>query len=78
MVTTMPWMAFVFIPNCDKIVPGMLMAAARLNLPSIFVSGTNAYRKAERANFDLNSVFEAVGAHAAGNYQRQRTLRCGK
>lgn len=59
--------ALVFIPNCDKIVPGMLMAAARLNLPSIFVSGgpmlTGNYQGKE---LDLNSVFEAVGAVSAG------------
>lgn len=59
--------ALVFIPNCDKIVPGMLMAAARLNLPSIFISGgpmlagTVNGRKAS-----LSQVFEGVGAAAAG------------
>ena len=51
--------ALVFIPNCDKIVPGMLMAAARLNLPSIFVSGGPMLSKIKK---DLNSVFEGVGA----------------
>ncbi|HIZ77520.1 MAG TPA: dihydroxy-acid dehydratase [Firmicutes bacterium] len=57
----------VFIPNCDKIVPGMLMAAARLNLPSIFVSGGPMLTgKLKGQTLDLNSVFEAVGAHAAG------------
>ena len=55
--------ALVFIPNCDKIVPGMLMAAARLNLPSIFVSGGPMLSNDGR---DLNSVFEAVGAYMAG------------
>ncbi|HOO22413.1 MAG TPA: dihydroxy-acid dehydratase [Clostridia bacterium] len=58
----------VFIPSCDKIVPGMLMAAVRLNLPSIFVCGgamlsilgdNNTY-------LDFNSVYEAVGACKAG------------
>ena len=57
----------VFVPNCDKIVPGMLMAAGRLNLPSIFVSGgpmlAGSFR-GERA--DLNSVFEGVGAVSVG------------
>lgn len=48
----------VFIPNCDKIVPAMLMAAARLNIPSIFVSGGPML---SLNNMDLNSVFEAVG-----------------
>lgn len=56
--------ALVFIPNCDKIVPGMLMAAARLNLPSVFVSGGPMLSNGGR---DLNSVFEAVGAYMAGN-----------
>jgi len=55
----------VFIPNCDKIVPGMLMAAARLNIPSIFVSGGPMHSKCtkEHGALDLNSVFEAVGAY---------------
>ncbi len=50
--------ALVFIPNCDKVVPGMLMACARLNIPSIFVSGGPMLSDGS----DLNSVFEAVGA----------------
>lgn len=58
--------ALVFIPNCDKVVPGMLMAAARLNLPSIFVSGgpmlAGRWETKEGVKkVDLNSVFEAVG-----------------
>ncbi|WP_102413088.1 dihydroxy-acid dehydratase [Beduinella massiliensis] len=57
----------VFIPNCDKIVPGMLMAAARLNLPAIFVSGGPMMAGSLRGKtLDLNSVFEAVGAYKAG------------
>lgn len=52
--------ALVFIPNCDKIVPGMLMAAARMNLPSLFVSG-GPMLSLDR--LDLNSVFEAVGSY---------------
>jgi len=55
--------ALVFIPNCDKIVPAMLMAAARLDLPSIFVSGGPMLSV---DGTDLNSVFEAVGALKAG------------
>lgn len=58
----------VFIPNCDKIVPGMLMAACRVNIPSIFVSGGPMLSTCEfngRA-MDLNSVFEAVGAYKNG------------
>lgn len=57
----------VFIPNCDKIVPGMLMAAARINVPSVVVSGgpmLSINRKGKQ--LDLNSVFEAVGACKAG------------
>jgi len=53
----------VFIPNCDKIVPGMLMAAARLNLPSIFISGGPML---SIDGTDLISVFEAVGKHKIG------------
>ena len=55
--------ALVFIPNCDKVVPGMLMAAARCNLPSVFVSGGPMLSLDSR---DLNTVFEAVGAVNAG------------
>jgi dihydroxy-acid dehydratase len=57
----------VFIPNCDKIVPGMLMAAARINAPSVVISGgpmLSVMRKGKQ--LDLNSVFEAVGACKAG------------
>jgi len=59
----------VFIPNCDKIVPGMLMAAARLNIPSIFVSGGPMLSLCDEKNnpMDLNSVFEAVGAYKNGS-----------
>ncbi|MCL2882315.1 MAG: dihydroxy-acid dehydratase [Coriobacteriia bacterium] len=55
--------ALVFIPNCDKIVPGMLMAAARLNIPAVFVSGGPSLSV---HGLDLNSTFEAVGAEAVG------------
>ncbi|NTV90123.1 MAG: dihydroxy-acid dehydratase [Clostridiales bacterium] len=57
----------VFIPNCDKIVPGMLMAAARINVPSVVISGgpmLSLNRKGKQ--LDLNSLFEAVGAYKAG------------
>ncbi|MCX7748659.1 MAG: dihydroxy-acid dehydratase [Clostridia bacterium] len=57
----------VFIPNCDKIVPGMLMAAARINVPSIFISGGPMLSLKRNGRYlDLNSVFEAVGAFKAG------------
>jgi dihydroxy-acid dehydratase len=55
--------ALDFIPNCDKIVPGMLIAAARLNLPCVFVSGGPML---SIDGSDLNTVFEAVGAYHAG------------
>jgi len=60
--------ALVFIPNCDKIVPGMLMAAARVNLPSIFISGGPMLSLTSKKGkaMDLNTVFEAVGALNAG------------
>jgi dihydroxy-acid dehydratase len=57
----------VFIPNCDKIVPGMLMAAARVNVPSVVISGGPMLSvKRKGRQLDLNSVFEAVGACKAG------------
>ena len=58
----------VCIPNCDKIVPGMLMAAMRLDIPTIFVSGgpMPAGRTADGRTVDLISVFEGVGAFKAG------------
>ena len=60
--------ALVFIPNCDKIIPGMLMAAVRLNIPAIFVSGGPmlAGRMAGDKCVDLSNVFEAVGKVAKG------------
>jgi dihydroxy-acid dehydratase len=67
----------VCIPNCDKIIPGMMMAAARVNIPAVFVSG--GPMKAGRdpktgAVIDLSSVFEGVGAHSAGNLSTERLL----
>ncbi|HEX2946329.1 MAG TPA: dihydroxy-acid dehydratase [Clostridia bacterium] len=57
----------VFIPNCDKIVPGMLMAAARLNVPAVVISGGPMLSlKHKGKQLDLNSMFEAVGACKAG------------
>ena len=62
----------VMVPNCDKNVPGLLMAAARLNIPTVFVSGgpmlaghINGKKKS------LSSMFEAVGAYAAGNMSEE-------
>ncbi len=64
----------VCIPNCDKIVPGMIMAALRVNIPSIFVSGgpMAAGRTPEGETVDLISVFEGVGAYKAGKIDLQR------
>ncbi len=59
--------ALVMVPNCDKNVPGLLMAAARLNLPTVFVSGgpmLAGHVKGQKRS--LSSMFEAVGAYAAG------------
>jgi dihydroxy-acid dehydratase len=59
--------AVIFIPNCDKIVPGMLMAAARLNLPSVFVSGGPMLAGRLKGHpLTLTTMFEAVGAVGAG------------
>lgn len=60
--------ALVMVPNCDKNVPGLLMAAARINVPTVFVSGgpmLAGHVKGQKRS--LSSMFEAVGAHAAGN-----------
>ena len=65
----------VFIPNCDKIVPGMLMAARRLNLPAMVVSGgpmLPGKMPGDARDYDLNAVFEAVGAYKAGKIDDQR------
>ena len=58
----------VCMPNCDKIVPGMLMAAVRLNIPAIFISGgpMAAGRTPDGRDIDLISVFEGVGAYQTG------------
>jgi dihydroxy-acid dehydratase len=64
----------VCIPNCDKIVPGMIMAALRTNIPAIFVSGgaMKAGRMPDGQAADLISVFEGVGAFKAGKIDEQR------
>ncbi len=66
--------AMVCIPNCDKIVPGMLLAAMRVNIPTIFVSGgpMAAGRTPEGEAIDLISVFEGVGAFSAGKIDEKR------
>ena len=61
--------ALVMVPNCDKNVPGLLMAAARLNVPTIFVSGgpmLTGHVKGKKTS--LSSMFEAVGSYTAGKF----------
>ncbi len=73
--------ALVFIPNCDKIVPGMLMAAVRLNVPAIFISGgpmlAGGYlgSNGKMKKVDLSSVFEAVGKVAKGGMSQEELER---
>ena len=78
--------ALVMIPNCDKNVPGLLMAAARVNVPTIFVSGGPMLSgRLEGKRTCLSSMFEAVGAYHAGkmteeeveNYELQACPTCG-
>jgi len=65
--------AMVMIPNCDKIVPGMLMAAARVNIPTIFVSGGPMLAgDLAGQHLSLSNVFEAVGACAVGKISRKK------
>ena len=66
--------AMICIPNCDKIVPGMLMGAARVNIPTIFVSGGPMQAGVDRSGrkVDLISVFEGVGARLAGTIDDAR------
>lgn len=73
MITAHSFDGMVCIPNCDKIVPGMLMAAMRLDLPTIFVSGgpMAAGRTPDGKVVDLISVFEGVGAYQAGKINAQ-------
>lgn len=64
--------ALVMVPNCDKNVPGLLMAAARLNIPTVFVSGGPMLAGHVQGNkTSLSSMFEAVGAHAAGKMSEE-------
>lgn len=71
------WFDGVFyIPNCDKITPGMLMAAVRTNVPSIFVSGgpMEAGTSSTGKQLSLTSVFEGVGAHKSGQMSAEELL----
>ena len=78
--------ALVMVPNCDKNVPGLLMAAARINVPTVFVSGgpmLAGHVKGKKTS--LSSMFEAVGAYAAGKmteedvkeYEHKTCPTCG-
>lgn len=72
--------ALVFIPNCDKVVPGMLMAAVKLNIPSIFVSGGPMLagrwiEGTQNKPVDLNTVFMAVGKTISGEMSEEELGR---
>lgn len=65
----------VMVPNCDKNVPGLLMAAARVNIPTVFVSGGPMLAgKVEGKKTSLSSMFEAVGAYNAGKIDDEKLL----
>ncbi len=67
----------VMIPNCDKNVPGLLMAAARLNIPTIFVSGGPMLAgRVDGKKTSLSSMFEAVGAYTAGKIDEKQLRVC--
>lgn len=67
--------AMVMVPNCDKNVPGLLMAAARVNIPTVFVSGGPMLAgRVKGCKTSLSSMFEAVGAYAAGNLSEEDVL----
>ncbi len=76
--TAHPFDGIVMVPNCDKIVPGMLMAAARLNIPSIFVSGgpmlAGRHPHDRSTKIDLVTIFEAVGAVQSGKMTEEELL----
>lgn len=75
MATAVPFDGMVLITNCDKIVPGMLMAMLRLNIPSIIVSGGPMLAgEHDGKPIDLISVFEGVGARAAGKITDEEFL----
>ena len=65
----------VMVPNCDKNVPGLLMAAARVNIPTVFVSGGPMLAgKVDGHKTSLSSMFEAVGSHSAGRISDEKLL----
>lgn len=67
----------VMVPNCDKNVPGLLMAAARVNIPTVFVSGGPMLAgRVDGKKTSLSSMFEAVGAYKAGKIDEQQLRVC--
>ncbi len=67
----------VMVPNCDKNVPGLLMAAARVNIPTVFVSGGPMLAgRVDGKKTSLSSMFEAVGAYAAGKIDEAQLTVC--
>lgn len=67
----------VMVPNCDKNVPGLLMAAARLNIPTVFVSGGPMLAgRVDGKKTSLSSMFEAVGAYKAGKIDEEKLCIC--
>lgn len=71
--------ALVMVPNCDKNVPGLLMAAARVNVPTVFVSGGPMLAgRVDGKKTSLSAMFEAVGSYAAGkiNEEKLREYEC--
>ena len=75
MATAHQFDALVMVPNCDKNVPGLLMAAARINVPTIFVSGGPMLAgHVKGCKTSLSSMFEAVGAYSAGKISEEELL----
>ena len=73
MATAHPFDALVLVPNCDKIVPGMLMAALRLNIPAILISGGPMLAGSFQGKaLDLISVFEGVGSFSSGKMTEEK------
>lgn len=67
--------ALICIPNCDKIVPGMIMGALRVNVPTVFISGGPMAAGVDKDSgeaLDLNSVFEGVGAYEVGKIDEKK------
>lgn len=75
MATAHPFDGLVLIPNCDKIVPGMLMAAARLNIPTVMVSGGPMFAGKHKGKaIDLISVFEGIGKYKTGKMEEAELM----